>query len=53
MAESSTKNESSIEKESTTKRRRDPERTREEILEVAGRLLAEDGPEGLSVSQVL
>ena len=32
--------------------RRDPERTRAAILEVAGRLLAEDGPEGLSVSQV-
>jgi len=34
------------------KSRRDPERTREAILEVAGRLLAKDGPEGLSVSQV-
>lgn len=37
---------------STTKRRRDPERTREAILEVAGKLLASDGPEGLSVSKV-
>jgi len=36
----------------TPKSRRDPERTREAILEVAGRLLARDGPEGLSVSQV-
>lgn len=34
------------------KRRRDPEKTREAILTVAGRLLARDGPEGLSVSQV-
>ncbi|GAB3102406.1 TetR/AcrR family transcriptional regulator [Aestuariicella hydrocarbonica] len=34
------------------KRRRDPERTREAILEVAGKLLASDGPEGLSVSKV-
>lgn len=34
------------------KRRRDPERTREAILEVAGKLLATDGPEGLSVSKV-
>lgn len=32
--------------------KRDPERTREQILEVAGKLLAKDGPEGLSVSQV-
>jgi len=32
--------------------RRDPQRTREAILEVAGKLLARDGPEGLSVSQV-
>lgn len=29
-----------------------PERTRELILEVAGKVLAQDGPEGLSVSQV-
>lgn len=36
----------------TNKRRRDPERTREAILEVAGKLLASDGPEGLSVSKV-
>ncbi len=34
------------------KRRRDPERTREAIMEVAGRLMAKDGPEGLSVSEV-
>lgn len=34
------------------KRRRDPERTREAILEVSGRLMAKDGPDGLSVSQV-
>lgn len=34
------------------KRRRDPEKTREAILRVAGQLLAKDGPEGLSVSQV-
>ncbi len=40
------------ERATVTKRRRDPERTREEILEVAGRLLAKDGAEGLSVSQV-
>ncbi len=33
-------------------RRRDPERTREAILEVAVKLLAKDGPEGLSVSEV-
>ena len=32
--------------------RRDPGRTRTAILEVAGKLLARDGPEGLSVSQV-
>ncbi len=32
--------------------KRNPERTREAILEVAGKLLAQDGPEGLSVSQV-
>ncbi len=37
----------------TVKRtRRDPERTRNAILEVAGKLLAKDGPEGLSVSEV-
>lgn len=34
------------------KRRQDPERTREAILEAACSLLAKDGPEGLSVSQV-
>lgn len=38
--------------EGTSKRRRDPEKTREAILRVAGKLLAKDGPEGLSVSQV-
>jgi AcrR family transcriptional regulator len=32
--------------------RRNPERTREEILEVASKLIARDGPQGLSVSQV-
>ncbi len=32
--------------------RRDRERTRTAILEVAAKLLAQDGPEGLSVSQV-
>lgn len=36
----------------SAKQRRDPERTREAILEVAAKLLARDGPEGLSVSQV-
>jgi len=34
------------------KARRDPEQTRAAILEVAGKLLAKDGPEGLSVSEV-
>jgi AcrR family transcriptional regulator len=34
------------------KAKRDPSRTREAILEVAGKLMAKDGPEGLSVSQV-
>lgn len=34
------------------KSKRDPQLTREAILEVAGKLLAKDGPEGLSVSQV-
>jgi AcrR family transcriptional regulator len=34
------------------RRRQDPERTREAILEAASTLLAKDGPEGLSVSQV-
>ncbi len=32
--------------------KRDPERTREEILAVACKVLAKDGPEGLSVSEV-
>jgi AcrR family transcriptional regulator len=35
-----------------TRRRRDPDGTRTAILEAAGTLLAKDGPEGLSVSQV-
>lgn len=34
------------------KAKRDPTRTREAILEVAGKLIGKDGPEGLSVSQV-
>ena len=34
------------------RRRRDPDGTRAAILEAAGALLAKDGPEGLSVSQV-
>lgn len=34
------------------RRQQDPARTRAEILEAAGALLARDGPEGLSVSQV-
>jgi AcrR family transcriptional regulator len=34
------------------RRRRDPDGTRLAILEAAGTLLAKDGPEGLSVSQV-
>jgi len=42
----------SIEDKIAQKPRRDPERTREVILEVAAKLLARDGPEGLSVSQV-
>lgn len=36
----------------TQRRRQDPERTRAAILEAASMLLAKDGPEGLSVSQV-
>ena len=40
------------EKGKVPKRRRDPERTREAIMEVAGKLMAKDGPEGLSVSEV-
>ena len=39
-------------KKQAQKPRRDPERTRETILEVAAKLLARDGAEGLSVSQV-
>ena len=42
----------STERSRSPKQRRDPERTREAILEVAAKLLARDGPEGLSVSQV-
>src|ERR1700741_1126694 len=38
--------------EKKTRRRRDPDSTREAILEAAGVLLAKNGPEGLSVSQV-
>lgn len=34
------------------RRKRDPDGTRAAILEAAGKLLAKDGPEGLSVSQV-
>lgn len=41
-----------IEDKTSRKRRRDPERTREAIMEVAGKLMAKDGPEGLSVSEV-
>jgi AcrR family transcriptional regulator len=36
----------------TQRRPQDPQRTRAAILEAAGTLLAKDGPEGLSVSQV-
>lgn len=36
----------------TTRRKRDPERTREAILEAAREVLAQDGKEGLSVAQV-
>jgi AcrR family transcriptional regulator len=39
-------------KRRTEKGTRDPQKTREAIMEVAGKLLARDGPEGLSVSQV-
>ncbi len=35
-----------------SRRKRDPDGTRVAILEAAGKLLAKDGPEGLSVSQV-
>jgi AcrR family transcriptional regulator len=36
----------------TTRRARDPAATREAILEAAGSLLAKDGPEGISLSEV-
>lgn len=39
-------------RESSTRRRRNPDKTRTAILEAAGRMLAKEGPEGLSVSQV-
>jgi AcrR family transcriptional regulator len=38
--------------EKRTRRPRDPEGTREAILEAAGAMLAKDGPEGLSLSEV-
>ncbi len=38
--------------ESRTRRPRDPEATREVILEAASSLLAKDGPEGISLSEV-
>src|ERR1700722_18657929 len=38
--------------ESRTRRPRDPEATREAILEAARTQLAKDGPEGLSLSEV-
>ena len=38
--------------ENRRRRRRDPERTREAILEAARTRLAKDGPEGLSLSEV-
>ncbi|WP_317929746.1 TetR/AcrR family transcriptional regulator [Halioxenophilus sp. WMMB6] len=44
--------ESVSEHSSANKRRRNPEQTRESILLVAGKLMAKDGPEGLSVSKV-
>ncbi|WP_208022182.1 TetR/AcrR family transcriptional regulator [Pseudomaricurvus hydrocarbonicus] len=43
---------SAASKPKPTKTRRNPKLTRELILEYAGKLLAKDGPEGLSVSQV-
>jgi AcrR family transcriptional regulator len=46
----SEKTKSSVKK--PTKRKRNPEGTRAAILDAAGKLLAKDGPEGLSVSQV-
>lgn len=50
MANSMAENHASEDKPSRP--RRDRERTRAAILEVAAKLLAQDGPEGLSVSQV-
>src|SRR6185295_1942393 len=38
--------------EKRARRKRDPERTREAILEAAREVLAQDGKEGLSVAQV-
>src|SRR5215510_12629017 len=38
--------------EKRTRKKRDPERTREAILEAAREVLAQDGKEGLSVAQV-
>ena len=35
-----------------TRTRRNPEKTRKAILDVAGKMMALDGPEGLSVSQI-
>lgn len=39
-------------KPSVPRNRRNPEKTRKAILEVAGKMMAMDGPEGLSVSQI-
>lgn len=39
-------------KKKPPRRKRDPDGTREKILEAAGKILAKDGREGLSVSQV-
>ncbi|MFA5941138.1 MAG: TetR/AcrR family transcriptional regulator [Sinimarinibacterium sp.] len=39
-------------KKSVQRRKRNPDNTRVAILQAAGKLLAKDGPEGLSVSQV-
>ena len=39
-------------KKKPARRKRDPDGTREKILEAAGKILAKDGREGLSVSQV-
>jgi AcrR family transcriptional regulator len=36
----------------TSRTRRNPEKTRKAILDVAGKMMALDGPEGLSVSQI-